>query len=45
VAERLQEAAASLRDLTHYRGIVAALARTLSLQAEIDEAMGEWPLQ
>ena len=32
-------------DLTHYRGIVAALARTIELQAAIDEAMGEWPLR
>ncbi len=35
----------SYDDLTHYRGIVAALARTIELQAEIDEAIGEWPLQ
>lgn len=32
-------------DLTHYRGIVAALARTIALQAAIDAAIGEWPLQ
>ncbi|MDO8369329.1 MAG: type ISP restriction/modification enzyme, partial [Candidatus Nitrotoga sp.] len=35
----------SYDDLTHYRGIVAVLARTIELQAEIDEAIGEWPLQ
>lgn len=34
----------SYDDLTHYRGIVAALARTIELQAAIDEAIGEWPL-
>ena len=32
----------SYDDLTHYRGIVAALARTIELQAAIDEAIGEW---
>lgn len=35
----------SYDDLTHYRGIVAALARTIELQTAIDEAIGEWPLQ
>ena len=35
----------SYDDLTHYRGIVAALARTIELQAAIDEAIGVWPLQ
>ena len=35
----------SYDDLTHYRGIVAALARTIELQAEIDDAIVEWPLQ
>ena len=35
----------SYDDLTHYRGIVAALARTIELQFAIDEAIGEWPLQ
>ncbi|MFZ1546368.1 MAG: type ISP restriction/modification enzyme [Candidatus Nitrotoga sp.] len=35
----------SYDDLTHYSGIVAALARTIELQAAIDEAIGEWPLQ
>jgi len=35
----------SYDDLTHYRGIVAALARTIELQAAIDDAIGEWPLQ
>lgn len=34
----------SYDDLTHYRGIVAALARTIELQAAIDEAIGEWPI-
>ncbi len=32
----------SYDDLTHYQGIVAALARTIELQAAIDEAIGEW---
>lgn len=35
----------SYDDLTHYRGIVAALARTIELQAAIDDVIGEWPLQ
>ncbi len=35
----------SYDDLTHYRGIVAALARTIELQAAIDEAIAEWPVQ
>ena len=35
----------SYDDLTHYRGIVAALARTIELQVAIDDAIGEWPLQ
>lgn len=35
----------SYDDLTHYRGIVAALSRTIELQAAIDDAIGEWPLQ
>jgi predicted helicase len=35
----------SYDDLTHYRGIVAALARTVELQAAIDDAIGEWPLR
>ena len=35
----------SYDDLTHYRGIVAALARTIELQAAIDEAITEWPMQ
>ncbi len=34
----------SYDDLTHYQGIVAALARTIDLQTAIDEAIGEWPL-
>ena len=35
----------SYDDLTHYRGIIAALARTIELQTAIDEAIGEWPLK
>jgi hypothetical protein len=35
----------SYDDLTHYRSIVSALARTIELQAAIDDAIGEWPLQ
>lgn len=35
----------SYDDLTHYQRIVAALARTIELQAAIDDAIGEWPLQ
>jgi len=35
----------SYDDLTHYRSIVAALARTIELQTAIDEAIGDWPLQ
>ena len=35
----------SYDDLTHYQGIVAALARTIELQTAIDEAIVEWPLQ
>jgi predicted helicase len=35
----------SYDDLTHYRGTVAALARTIELQGAIDEAIGKWPLQ
>ncbi|GBL44570.1 adenine specific DNA methyltransferase [Sulfuriferula multivorans] len=35
----------SYDDLTHYRGIVAALARTIELQAAIDDSISEWPLQ
>ena len=42
VVERPQGAA---DDLTHYRGIVAVLARTIELQAAIDDVIGEWPLQ
>jgi predicted helicase len=34
----------SYDELTHYRGIVSVLARTMELQGEIDEAIGEWPL-
>lgn len=35
----------SYDDLTHYQGIVAALARTIELQTAIDDAIGEWPLR
>ena len=35
----------SYDDLTHYRGIVAVLGRTIVLQSAIDEAIGEWPMQ
>jgi len=35
----------SYDDLTHYRGVVAVLGRTIVLQSAIDEAIGEWPLQ
>ena len=38
----------SYDDLTHYQAVVAALARTLELQAAIDDAIAEaggWPLQ
>lgn len=34
-------------DLTHYQSVIAALARTLQLQAAIDAAIddaGGWPL-
>ena len=35
-------------DITHYQNVVAALARTLAIQAELDaaiDAAGGWPLQ
>ncbi len=35
-------------DITHYQNVVAALARTLAIQAELDAAVagvGGWPLQ
>ena len=35
----------SYDDLTHYQRIVAALAETLRIQSEIDNAIGEWPIQ
>ena len=35
----------SYDDLTHYRGIVAALSRTIELQAEIDELITGWPVK
>jgi len=38
----------SYDDLTHYQSVIAALARTLELQADIDVAIedaGGWPLQ
>jgi len=34
----------SYDDLTHYQGIVAALSRTIELQARIDESIIEWPV-
>ena len=37
----------SYDDLTHYQNVIAALSRTLQLQAEIDTAIhnsGGWPL-
>ena len=39
--------ALSYDDLTHYQSVIAALARTLELQGEIDAAIecaGDWPL-
>ena len=38
----------SYDDITHYQNVVAALARTLAIQAELDAAVagaGGWPLQ
>ena len=35
----------SYDDLTHYQGIVAALARTIALQTEIDDAIVDGPIQ
>ncbi len=38
----------SYDDLTHYQSVIAALARTLAVQHEIDAAIekaGGWPLQ
>jgi len=35
----------SYDDLTHYRGVVAVLARTIELQSAIDDSIGEWPLK
>ena len=35
----------SYDDLTHYQRIVAALAETLRIQSEIDNAIGEWSIQ
>ena len=35
-------------DITHYQNVVAALARTLAIQTELDDAVdaaGGWPLQ
>ncbi|MGH8031484.1 MAG: hypothetical protein ACREO8_03740 [Luteimonas sp.] len=35
-------------ELTHYQSVIAALARTLHLQADIDSAIaqaGGWPLR
>lgn len=35
----------SYDDLTHYQGMIMALARTIELQTAIDNAIGEWPLR
>ena len=35
----------SYDDLTHYQGIVAALARTIALQTAIDDSIVDWPMQ
>ncbi len=35
----------SFDDLQHYQRVIAALARTIELQAEIDAAIPGWPLQ
>lgn len=35
----------SYDDLTHYQGIVAALARTIELQTAIDDSIVDWPIQ
>lgn len=35
----------SYDELTHYRGIISALGRTIDIQAEIDQAVGKWPLR
>ena len=35
----------SFDDLQHYQRVIAALARTIALQAEIDAAIPGWPLQ
>jgi len=35
----------SYDDLTHYQQVIAVLAETLELQARIDAAIGEWPIQ
>ena len=32
-------------DLIHYQRVAAALQRTLQIQREIDEAIGEWPIR
>lgn len=32
-------------DLTHYQQVMAALAETIRLQAEIDQAIAKWPIQ
>ncbi len=32
------------QDLIHYQKIVAALSKTISLQKQIDEAIGKWPI-
>ena len=35
----------SYDDIRHYHRIVSALAETIELQAQIDEAIPSWPIQ
>lgn len=32
-------------DLTHYQQVVVALQQTISLMAQIDEAIPQWPIE
>jgi hypothetical protein len=34
----------SFDDLQHYRGIIAALAETITIQTEVDAQIRNWPL-
>lgn len=34
----------SFDDLTHYQNVLQAIARTIELQADIDDAIPAWPL-